>query len=70
MVSLFHHMQALRRAGKRFALATVVRTHGSTPQVAGAKLVLDDEGKFVGTLGGGSVRRRADAAHGACARHR
>ena len=59
MVSLFHHMQALRRAGKRFALATVVRTHGSTPQVAGAKLVLDDEGAFVGTLGGGCVE--ADA---------
>jgi xanthine dehydrogenase accessory factor len=57
--SLFHHMARLRSAGRRFAVATVVRTHGSTPQVAGAKLVLDDTGAFVGTLGGGCVE--ADA---------
>ena len=57
--SLFHHMARLRDSGRRFAVATVVRTHGSTPQVAGAKLVLDDDGKFVGTLGGGCVE--ADA---------
>ena len=56
-------MLDLRRRGRTFALATVVRTHGSTPQVAGAKLVLDDEGKFVGTLGGGCVEADAmDAA--------
>jgi xanthine dehydrogenase accessory factor len=57
--SLFHHMARLRDAGRRFAVATVVRTHGSTPQVAGAKLVLDESGAFVGTLGGGCVE--ADA---------
>jgi len=57
--SLFHHMARLRAAGTRFAVATVVRTHGSTPQVAGAKLVLDETGRFVGTLGGGCVE--ADA---------
>lgn len=56
-------MRELRQRGRAFALATVVRTHGSTPQVAGAKLVLDDEGKFVGTLGGGCVEADAmDAA--------
>lgn len=57
--SLFHHMAHLRESGRRFAVATVVRTHGSTPQVAGAKLVLDETGRFVGTLGGGCVE--ADA---------
>jgi xanthine dehydrogenase accessory factor len=57
--SLFHHMARLRASGRRFAVATVVKTHGSTPQVAGAKLVLDDSGRFVGTLGGGCVE--ADA---------
>lgn len=62
-VSLFSHMQTLRAAGRQFAVATVVRTHGSTPQVAGAKLVLDEQGKFVGTLGGGCVEADAmDAA--------
>ncbi len=61
--SLFHHMRDLRRRGRAFAVATVVRTHGSTPQVAGAKLVLDDQGTFKGTLGGGCVEADAmDAA--------
>lgn len=55
-------MVGLRQAGRRFAVATVVRTHGSTPQVAGATLVLgegEDVRAAVGTLGGGCVE--ADA---------
>jgi xanthine dehydrogenase accessory factor len=54
-------MAELARSGRRFALATVVRTLGSTPQVVGAKLVVtDDESERpVGTLGGGCVE--ADA---------
>jgi xanthine dehydrogenase accessory factor len=55
-------MSDLARAGRRFALATVVRTLGSTPQVVGAKmLVVDDDerGRAAGTLGGGCVE--ADA---------
>jgi xanthine dehydrogenase accessory factor len=63
VISLFHYMQDLRRSGRAFAVATVVRTHGSTPQVAGAKLVVDADGKFVGTLGGGCVE--ADAMEAA-----
>jgi len=56
-------MKALREAGRRFAVATIVRTHGSTPQVPGAKLVLAEDGTFVGTLGGGCVEADAiDAA--------
>ncbi len=59
-------MVALRRSGRRFAVATVVRTHGSTPQVPGATLVLgdgEDVRAAVGTLGGGCVEADAvDAA--------
>jgi xanthine dehydrogenase accessory factor len=55
-------MASRRASGRRFAVATVVRTIGSTPQVAGATLVLA-EGEpvrsAVGTLGGGCVE--ADA---------
>ena len=36
-------------------LASVVRTKGSTPQKAGAKLLVRQDGSFVGTLGGGCV---------------
>jgi xanthine dehydrogenase accessory factor len=59
MTSLYARMAALRHEGRRFALATVVRTLGSTPQAVGAKLVLDDLNRAAGTLGGGCVE--ADA---------
>lgn len=59
-------MAGLRATGRRFAVATVVRTHGSTPQVAGATLILgdgEDVRAAVGTLGGGCVEADAvDAA--------
>src|SRR5438552_2366405 len=55
MREIFARMAELEREGRRFAVATVVRTTGSTPQVVGAKLLVDDLGRLVGTLGGGCV---------------
>jgi xanthine dehydrogenase accessory factor len=54
-------MVELARSGRPFAVATVVRTHGSTPQTIGAKLVVsaDEHERPFGTLGGGCVE--ADA---------
>ena len=40
---------------KSMVVATVVRTSGSTPQKAGAKLLVREDGSGVGTLGGGCV---------------
>jgi xanthine dehydrogenase accessory factor len=58
---LYLRLAELARAGQPFALATVVRTQGSTPQVVGAKMVVvdDERGRAAGTLGGGCVE--ADA---------
>lgn len=55
MREVYARMAELEREGRRFAVATVVRTSGSTPQVVGAKLLVDDLGRVVGTLGGGCV---------------
>ena len=41
--------------GARAAMATVVNTRGSTPQQVGAKMVIFDDGSFIGTVGGGCV---------------
>jgi xanthine dehydrogenase accessory factor len=50
-------------AGERVALCVVVGSRGSTPQEAGAKMLVLADGGTVGTLGGGcveaEVRRRA-----------
>ena len=52
---LYTRMAELGREGRPFAVATVVRTIGSTPQVVGAKMLVDDLGRTYGTLGGGCV---------------
>jgi len=59
--SIYARIADLAAAGRRFAVATVVRTQGSTPQVVGAKLVITDDERERpgGTLGGGCVE--ADA---------
>ncbi|MEO5819400.1 MAG: XdhC family protein [Vicinamibacteraceae bacterium] len=64
MASPFTRMHELAAAGVPFAVATVVRTQGSTPQVVGAKLVLTGaEGQRpIGTLGGGCVEADAIGA--------
>jgi xanthine dehydrogenase accessory factor len=48
-------MLDLEREGRRFVVATVVRTQGSTPQIVGARLIVDDRDERSGTLGGGCV---------------
>jgi len=65
MASPFARIHELASAGVPFAVATVVRTQGSTPQVVGAKLILtaDRAARPFGTLGGGCVEADAiDAA--------
>jgi xanthine dehydrogenase accessory factor len=65
MASPFARIHELASAGVPFAVATVVRTQGSTPQVVGAKLILtaDPAARPFGTLGGGCVE--ADAIEAA-----
>jgi xanthine dehydrogenase accessory factor len=41
--------------GEAAALVTVVATEGSTPQKAGAKMLVYPDGRIVGTIGGGCV---------------
>jgi xanthine/CO dehydrogenase XdhC/CoxF family maturation factor len=44
-----------RGQGKGVALATVVTTWGSSPRPVGAKLALEQEGAFIGSVSGGCV---------------
>lgn len=40
---------------QKLAVATIVTTSGSTPQRTGAKLLVFDDGRLLGTVGGGCV---------------
>lgn len=46
---------AWRDAGRRVALATVVRTWGSSPRRPGSRLVIAADGEFTGSVSGGCV---------------
>jgi xanthine dehydrogenase accessory factor len=43
------------QGGEAAALVTVIATEGSTPQKAGAKMVVYADGRIVGTIGGGCI---------------
>ncbi|MGE0454699.1 MAG: XdhC family protein [Vicinamibacteria bacterium] len=44
-----------QEAGEPAAFVTVVATEGSTPQRAGARMLVHGDGRLVGTIGGGCV---------------
>lgn len=67
-LELFRALAAIVERGGRGALATVVRTGGSTPQIAGARLLLQPDGSPIGTVGGGAIEHAVIEALHACVR--
>jgi len=54
MSELFEHIEQLRRSSGRVAVATLVNTRGTTPRKEGARMVVDEHGRVLGsvTIGG------------------
>lgn len=44
-----------RKEGRGVAIATVIATWGSSPRPVGSQLVLDEDGRFVGSVSGGCI---------------
>ncbi|HEY0107222.1 MAG TPA: XdhC family protein [Rhizomicrobium sp.] len=42
-------------AGRKAALATVIKTWGSAPRQAGSQIAVRDDGAFVGSVSGGCI---------------
>src|SRR4051812_37836694 len=55
VLNVLHEIVRRSEAGEPLAVCTVVRTRGSTPQKAGAMLVVLADGRTLGTIGGGCV---------------
>jgi len=49
----FERLQTALSTGEVVAVATVVRTRGSTPREVGARMVISADGSTTGTVGGG-----------------
>ncbi len=47
--------ESWKRAGRGVAVATVIETWGSAPRPVGSHLVIDEEGRFLGSVSGGCV---------------
>lgn len=55
MQEILERVDAWRSAGEQIALATVVRTGGSTPRPAGAKMAITRSGQIAGGVSGGCL---------------
>ncbi|MBN2304493.1 MAG: dehydrogenase, partial [Anaerolineae bacterium] len=53
--AVFEAILEAQQAGHPAALATIIKTEGSVPRLAGSKLLVRTDGRLVGTVGGGEV---------------
>jgi len=58
MEDIFETLAGLQKIGKPAAIAIVIRTEGSVPRKAGAKMIILKDGKIIGTLGGGGLENK------------
>ena len=54
-IEVYEEIARARELGQRLAVATIIATSGSTPQQIGAKLLVFEDGRMMGTVGGGCV---------------
>lgn len=55
MQDILEELDTWRADGEQVALATVVRTSGSTPRPKGAKMAMTPSGKIAGSVSGGCL---------------
>ena len=58
MEDVYQRLTEIKDQGTQAALAIVVRTEGSTPRKAGAKMIIMGDGSLHGTLGGGGLEQK------------
>ncbi len=58
MIDVFEAALKTLQTGESVALATIVRSHGSTPRAIGAKMLVFPDGRIVGSIGGGAMENQ------------
>lgn len=59
MTHVWQHIQNILNANETCALISVVKVAGSTPREVGARIVLNHDGGFYGTIGGGNLENNS-----------
>jgi xanthine dehydrogenase accessory factor len=59
MLDVYQEVVESIQSGRRAALATVILSDGSVPRLAGAKMLIREDGSSVGTVGGGGAEEQA-----------
>jgi xanthine dehydrogenase accessory factor len=54
-MDLYDEIVRLRKLGQKCAVATIVQVNGSIPSFESAKILVREDGSFMGTVGGGCV---------------
>lgn len=60
--TIFSKVAELETNGQSGALCTVISSKGSTPRRASSKMLVLDDGSFIGTVGGGELENRVRKA--------
>ncbi len=70
MKKLITHLCTALNDGEDLVLVTISSQSGSTPRLAGAKMIIHRDGSIAGTIGGGMVEAQAmkEAAQLLCRR--
>ncbi len=55
MLEIYQGLVDVTSKGERAVLATIISSQGSTPRRAGAKMLIKEDGTFIGTIGGGGT---------------
>ncbi len=58
-MDIYEKILDLKQNNKNYVLVTVVKSIGSTPGKCGFKMIVDNEGKTFGTVGGGAIENEA-----------
>jgi len=58
MLEVYQELVNVTQKGERAVLATVISSRGSAPRKAGAKMLIKQDGTFLGTVGGGGVEQQ------------
>ena len=60
-LAIYQNLIKYRQIGQPCILATVVESKGGTPRNSGAKMLILENGKTIGTIGGGCVEGKVKA---------